>query len=353
MRLTGFIVILLSLSTNLFGQVDELTSQFAVSDTHIVSSKLFESDNLFEITLKFDITTFRRNKSDTEQLPAVLIYHISETDSVVKNLKLKARGNVRRSICDYPPIRLNFRIADSTSDEFSDIDKLKLVTHCRIGYEEYVLEEYIIYKLFNLLTDNSFKVRLLRIKYIDTSRDRKPHIQFGFAIEPVSLLEKRLKNFEVKTEKFSQKLVIPEVMDRMAIFQYMIGNTDWELPSMHNVIIMTSPGTSYPGLGLVIPYDYDYSGLVNASYAIPSQELPIKSVTERYYMGICRDAEVFKRALEEFSGKKEEFYTLIKEFPYLREREKKRITRYLDGFFNDFGRNYSIVNKLLSTCKEF
>ena len=142
-------------------------------------------------------------------------------------------------------------------------------------------------------------------------------------------------------------------MDRVAIFQYMIGNTDWELPTMHNIIIMTSPSTTNPGLGLVIPYDFDYSGLINAYYAIPFPGLSIKSVTERYYLGICRDADVLKRELEEFSGKKEEFYSLINEFPYLREKEKKRIIKYLERFYDDFDKNNSIVYKLLSTCKDF
>ena len=124
MKKSVSILTLIIITTKLFSQADSLTFQFAAADTHIVSSRLFESDNLFDISLKFDITTYRRKKSNPEQLEAVLVYHISETDSVVKNLKLKARGNVRNSICDYPPISLNFRLSDSSRDEFSNINKL-------------------------------------------------------------------------------------------------------------------------------------------------------------------------------------------------------------------------------------
>jgi hypothetical protein len=239
------------------------------------------------------------------------------------------------------------------STEFDGIDKLKLVTYCKLGNEEYVLKEYLIYKLYNVLTDNSFKVRLLRVKYINTAKEKKPVVQYGFVIEPVKLLEKRTNSIEVKSLNLTQKHIRPEWMDRFAIFNYMVGNTDWSVPNLHNALVLVKPGELLSGLGMIVPFDFDYSGLVNTDYAIPFETLPIESVRDRYYMGICRTEDVYKNDIREFAEKKAEFLKVIIDFPYLKERTKKEIISYLNGFFNDFDKRNTIIYKLLNSCKDF
>lgn len=350
------IILLSSVRLAVFSQADSLQASLTVSDTFHIAPTLFENDDLLEIALKFDIRTYRRKKPEEEELKAVLVYYTSGSDSVVKNVKLSTRGNLRRTICDYPPIRLNFKMSDSTTSFFDNIDKLKLVTHCNVGNEKYVLKEYLIYKMFNVLTDTSFKVKLLRIKYIDTPSDRKqmkPIVQFGFAIEPIELLTKRTNTMELEVDKFSQKLIYPKIMNRFAIFNYMIGNCDWEFPTMHNLKILKPNIFTIENLAIVVPYDFDYSGLVDASYAVPPQALPIKSVRERYYYGICRSIEEYKDAIQEFLVKKDEFYRIINEFPYLNPKEKKDMKIYLDGFYSGFDKHNSIINKFISECKDF
>ncbi len=337
-----------------FGQVDSANAQYAVRDTHNVNIKLFESDDLFEIALRFDITTYKRKRSDSAYLDAVLTYYTSDKDSVNKNIKVRARGEIRRTsdICDFPPLSLNFRLKDSIAGEFIGINKLKLVPYCKLGYEDYVLREYLIYKLYNVLTDNSLRVRLMRITFINTAKDRKPLTQFGFAIEPIKLLEKRTSSREIK-RPVTQKNIKPEMMDRFAIFNYMIGNTDWSVPAGHNALVLSQPLSENPDLGLIVPFDFDYAGLVNALYAVPFESLPIKNVRERYYLGICRSEDVFRNDLKEFSEKKEQFFKVINDFPYLSPRSKKDITVFLEGFYRDFDKRNSIVYKLRSQCIDF
>jgi hypothetical protein len=266
---------------------------------------------------------------------------------------VRARGEIRRTgpgICDFPPLLLNFQLKDSVGGEFTGINKLKVVPYCKLGYEDYILKEYLIYKLYNVLTDNSLRVRLFKINYINTAKESKPLNQFGFAIEPVSLFEKRTKSIEVKMTNLSQANIKPDIMDRFAIFNYMIGNTDWSIGNQHNTMVLSQPGSERPELGIVVPFDFDYSGLINTDYAIPFVGLPIESVTERLYRGICRTEEVFKNALKEFSDKKEALYGVINDFPYLSAKSKKQTLMYLDGFFNEFDKRNSIVYKLLNEC---
>lgn len=337
------------------GQVDTVQTPYAAVDTQNVSIKLFDSDEVMDLALRFDITYFRKKKPDVEYLPAVLTYYTGDKDSVNKNIKLRARGEMRRMYCDFPPISLNFKLKDSVSTEFDGIDKLKLVTYCKLGYGDYVLKEYLIYKLYNLLTDVSLRVRLLRINYINTAKEKKkkPIIQYGFVIEPVKLLEKRTNSVEVRSNYLSQKVIRQDMMDRFAIFNYMIGNTDWSVPNLHNSLILAKPGETLSGLALIVPFDFDYSGLVNADYAVPFETLPIKTVRERLYMGICRSEEVFKSDIKEFADKKEEFYKVINEFPYLKPRSKKDVIAYLEQFFSDFDKRNTIVYKIKGTCKDF
>ena len=352
-----FLLIIISLFNlfvlPVFSQNDTIRSENSFADTLQESITLFDSNELLEISLRFDITYFKKKKSDNEYLDAILTYSLNGNDSVTTKLKVKSRGEFRRTFCNFPPLLLNFRMTDSIKGEFYGIDKLKMVPHCKSGYEEYILKEYLIYKLYNILTDYSFRVRLLRVDYINTGKKIKPVREFGFVIEPVKLLEKRTNSIELNLINLTQKNVIPEMMDRMAIFNYMIGNTDWSVPNQHNVRILSQSNSERPNLGLIVPYDFDYTGLVNADYAIPVEALGIESVRERLYVGICRSEETFINALKEFSDKKEEFYRVINEFPYLKERSKNEMIHYLDGFFNEFNKQNTIVYKLLKDCKNF
>ncbi len=338
-----------------FSQIDTIDIFYNREDTRNQDLKLFESDSVLKFTLRFDITTFRRVKSDTMEFDAVLTYHISKTDSINKNIKIKARGEMRRTYCDMPPIRLNFKESGSPDDEFRNIDKIKLVTHCRIGNEENTLREFLVYKLYNVLTENSYRVRLARITYINTNKKKKskPINEYAFLIEPINILCKRLNAIELKTRKVTQKSIRPDIMDRMAIFNYMVGNTDWSLPIRHNVVILSQPGSPRPDLGIAIAFDFDYSGMVNADYAVPFEGLGIETVRERRYLGICRTEEEFLNALKEFSGKQNDFYKVINEFSLLKEKSKKDITNYLKGFFSGMEKGNPVLNNLRSGCIDF
>lgn len=334
-----------------FSQTDSLISAVAISDTQDVDIRLFDSDEPLDIALRFDITYYKRKKPDTAYMDAILTYYTGDKDSVNKNIKIKARGEVRRTICDFPPLFLNFKMKDSLPGEFIGINKLKVVPYCKIGYEDYVLREYLIYKLYNILTDNSLKVRLFRIKFVNTAKPTKPLEQFGFAIEPLKLFEKRTNSLELEKAKLARRNIKPEMFDRCAIFNYMIGNTDWSIGNLHNVVLFQQPFSERADLAMIVPYDFDYAGLVNADYAVPFETLPIKTVRERLYLGTCRSREEFRNALREFSEKKEEFYRTVNDFPYLSARSKKDIIKYLDGFYNLFDKRETIIATLLLECK--
>ncbi len=335
-------------------QRDTIANPLDVVDTLNQDFGMFTKDEILKLSLRFDITHYTRKKPKEEYLNAILTYHINETDSINKDVRLKSRGEMRNGHCDFPPIRLNFKKTDfPNAADLDKIEKLKMVTHCEYGNEENLFKEYLIYKLYNVLTDTSFRVRLVKMEYINTYKKSKPINTYAFFIEPVEMLAERINCLPVNSLTLSQKTIIPRMMDRMAIFNYMIGNTDWSVPNQHNCKVLSSLDFNNSSLGIIVPYDFDYSGLVDADYAIPYEPLGLSSVRERRYVGICRTEDVFTKAVKEFAGKKEAFYKVINDFQLLNEKEKLKITRYLDSFYADFDKRNSIVTNILNGCTSF
>lgn len=310
---------------------------------------LFESDEILDVSIKFDITEYTNKKPD-EYMDAVITFYIDADDSISYDIRLRSRGERRREICQFPPIRLNFKDTETVYGDIDSITNIKLVTHCSAKkiYDDYIFKEYLVYKLYNLVTDYSFRVRLLRIKYIDTGKRERHYNRYGFLIEPMDLLERRLGVFEIRNLNLKYTDMIPDMLDRMAIFQYMIGNTDWQVISNHNIKIVKDPNQR---LAVPIAYDFDYCGFVKTAYAIPAEITNISDVTQRYYLGACRPDTTSLRILGEFMNKKDDFFDVIENFDLLGQKSKKFDTKFLEGFF-DLYRRDNIVYLLKMTCDD-
>jgi len=143
-------------------------------------------------------------------------------------------------------------------------------------------------------------------------------------------------------------------MDRLAIFFYMVAQWDWAVPGLHNISVIVPLNYSRTGLGVAIPYDFDLTGVVNPNYGSPDEKMGIKSNRDRLFSGICRSKEDFQSALIKFLNKKESFYSVISEFPYLSQRSKKDISDFLDQFFSQLDNQKDLdrlIDQFLSTCK--
>jgi hypothetical protein len=338
------------------GLNNDALAQPAIPDTLKTSFRLFEEEKPLEISLRFDLATYFRAKPKVDYLKTNITIYISKTDSITKDIRLRTRGVFRNQYCRFAPIELNFKKAGFGYSDLNSISKIKLVPQCSSSKqnEDWVLREYLTYKLFNVFTDTSFRVRLVTVTYIDSEKKRKPIKQYGFFIEPAEMLLARTNSVQIKTHALTQKNIIPKIMDRFAIFNYMIGNYDWAVPGQHNVLVIKPLAFDTVGLAIAIPHDFDWTGLVNPTYAIPAEIVGTETVRDRIFFGICRSKEVFKKDLEIFSKKKEEFYRVINEFQYVDQSSKKDMTGYLDGFFDQLaGREDRLIYNLRNSCKNF
>jgi hypothetical protein len=312
----------------------------------------FASEEPLEMTLSFDIKGFMKSKSKPEYYDAMLTVKEGEKDSITQDIKVKARGFFRCSFCSFPPLTMKFKNKDNEAIQV-DGKTLKLVTHCQQTprFDQYVMKEYLAYKLLNNLDSNySFRTRLVRIHYVDVNKSRTFYTAYGILIENETMLARRNNAVVIKSDLFSPRDMNPVAMNRMALFNYMIGNTDWSVQMQHNIKILMSFDEPN-GKAIPVLYDFDYSGLVNTYYAVPFEELPIKAVTERYYQGVCTGAAGLKPLIDEFAGLKDRMLGTIRDFPYLSKNDKKQAEEYIRSFYAMYKNQNYLISQLNSTCK--
>lgn len=354
-------VLFILISTLLFAQknLNESTDSLEnislfepVVDTIPTDISIFENDVPLELTLKYDITSFIKNKRKGDYIDAELTVHYSERQEVKKSIRVKARGNFRKGNCFFPPIHLNFKTDKIKNEELKGTKKIKLVTHCSNSKsnETYILREYLAYKLYNILTDKSFRVRLLKINYIDTGKKQRNYQNYGFLIEPVGLVAKRMESILINPDIVREKHVVEQDADRVALFQYMIANTDWRIKGGHNTKYIKE--LNYVTSKVVpVPYDFDFSGFVGTSYSHPQEWTSIDNVREREYLGYCRNDEDYKKTIDLFVNKKHEIIDAIARFEYLNEREKNSLSNYIKKFYDEAERPDRLISTLKAQCR--
>jgi hypothetical protein len=312
---------------------------------------LFASEELLEMTLSFNFREFLKTRNNPKYLSANLSIKMNDGIIVSQDIKIKARGVVRRTLSDFPPIMLKFKDDNHKTGPIRSRGSLKLVSPCKqtTTYENYVLKEYLAYKMFNLVTPYSFKTRLVKVIYVNSDKPKNKFTFYGFLMENEKDLAKRNDAVLVDSIIPSQAQMNKLDMARVTVFNYMIGNTDWGLPNMHNVRILSSLKEP-TGKGIPVAYDFDYSGFVNAEYSVPTEGLPIKDVKVRYYTGMCYSQEEIKPVMEEFVELKEQFIHTIDLFDLLPASEKKRAESYINSFYKANKTQYVLISDLNRTC---
>lgn len=313
----------------------------AALKTAINRKVFFTATDPVDITLVSDFKRIKGKKLKKVFQPATVTFTAPNLAPVSAEIQIAARGEFRRINCLMPSLLLNFKTTNATS--LSSLKRMKLVCGCSSSPydEELLLKEYLVYKIYNLFTDMSFGVRLTKMTYKDAQNKTKEYTQYGFLIEDVDDVAKRNGCREYEKKVTGGALTDRNQMTLVSMFQYMIGNTDWSLPNNHNIryIQHREDTVSFP---YVVPYDFDYCGLVNAPYAIPQSEFGIEKVTDRYYRGLARAKEEIDPLIQLFKEKREFINALILNFEPLKKKVREEMVRYIDGFYEDLDNSRKI-----------
>jgi hypothetical protein len=305
---------------------------FLMSSAQGQSSSLFDTDEIMELTLRCDMKTLNKDRGDDSQYYPATIQYQADQNTISIPIKIKTRGHFRKmpSNCKYPPILLNF--AKSTTPKnsvFVGQDKVKLVTPCR--GDEFVIHEYLVYKLYNLITPKSFRARLVKVIYQDTVKNKSSDPYYGVLLEEEKQMAKRNLSNSMEKIGLRPESTQKEHFLKMAVFQFMIGNTDWSVQYQQNIKLIYDDSTSIP---ITVPYDFDHAGIVRAPYANPAPELQMSSTLQRRYRGYCiPEMNQFTEVIETFNQLKDDFYAIYDGNPLLSSGYQKQTLKFLDKFY--------------------
>jgi len=313
-------------------------------------SSLFDDNSILEVTMSGPLSTLLKQKKNREEYPFSLTVDDTSIDVAVR-----IRGNSRVAVCRFPPLRLNFTASGADGTAFAGENKLKLVTHCQNGNKKSqnnVLNEFTAYRIFNLISDQSYRVRLLRIHYEDTDgKQRKleePH--YGFLIESDKGLVKRLGGTITKVEAIRFSTLDIQQTARLNVFQYLIGNKDWSFVTAdsddtccHNIDLLDVDGSVVP-----IPYDFDLAALTRAKYRSKG---PLNQSKRREYFGYCKTpADMLDQAIDHIQPIKDEILTTALEVPALDDDSRERRATFIAAYFEEAVGKASLLAKFERDC---
>jgi len=317
---------------------------------------LFASNEIIDVEIEAPFEQLSIDRPDEEELAGKFRYTADDGNLVEFDVAVRTRGRLRRNkkVCRFPPLRLNFKKSEVKGSLFDKQDRLKVVTHCNRSqrYEQALISEYLAYRIFNLLTDVSFRVRLARVTYTYTDADLQLP-RFAIFIEHKDRIEKRLGAKTIKVERaLIQDLGRPD-LNLTSVFQFLIGNTDYSpiatVPDedcCHNQILFARDGEPH----YTIPYDFDQSGLVGAPYAAPNKRFGLKSTRERLYRGRCVNNSYLPSTIKLFDDKRSDIEALIRNQQGLTKGTAKQLLKYVKLFYDLIDNPRRLNSRIVKKC---
>ena len=330
-----------------------LLAAASAADAAAPATPLFAADQPIRITLKGPIRQVAGSDSRSTVVSATLA---NGAESLPIRLSPRGITRLRKETCEFAPLRVDFTGAPPASSLFAGQRRLKLVTHCRPSesFQQHLLLEYAAYRLYNQLTPLSFRVRLAEIDYVEES-GKPVTSRLGFFIEDLGDVARRNGMTEARVgARIAVSSLAPADAARFGVFQYLISNLDWAMQAgpagdtcCHNSRLIVPAGAA---MMTTVPYDFDYSGFVDAPYAVPPEGIKVSSVKVRRYRGFCRhNAEALKAAAE-IRAQRPAMLAVLSQIPQLSEGARRKATAFLDRSFEDIASDEAVTANLLKTC---
>jgi hypothetical protein len=311
----------------------------------------FNTDMLFQVTLTTNIHRIRGDKGDKGPWRSATISYVGDDGKpVVVPIQIKTRGIWRKKNCEFPPVRLNFNRERSKGTVFFGLDKPKLVSYCRDddAYEQYVLQEYQLYRIYRLLTPDSYRARLVEMTYADSASGKVEAKRAAILLEEPGLLAERMG-----TSFFKEKGAGPDYMEPhhgalVGVFEYFIGNTDFSIFALHNIALLSQPD----GNVIPVPFDFDFSGVVNARYATVDPKLSVSRVRDRLFRGYCVPKEEYAKVFDLFREKKDSIYAVYQGpvGKMMRKDFVEETLKYYDDFYKTINDPRSAKREIVEAC---
>ncbi len=316
---------------------------------------LFEEQPALTMELSADFTELEAQKEDDRYRPATLTLFLDAKRLVRMNVRIRPRGYSRLKACAIPPVKIDFSHKGTKLDAIRALDELKAVTLCRLGedQEEFLLTEYFVYRLYHLFTSASFGVRRVEMTYRDTGSGEVYYQGPAFLIEDVDELAERLQGEEYHPEGKTVAGLDSLQTGIMSVFQFMIGNLDWNVEREHNIKLIRVPAEGQAKRLLPVPYDFDLSGLVDAVYSDtpPDPDIP-EMPFQRIYRGPCFSPALLEAILDVFREQEDKALQLIRSKELLRLEKRQEIESLLTSFYQVINSPAQVDTYFIRYCQD-
>ena len=333
------------------------TPLFAKDDTK--PPKLFNETSEMQVTLSGPWRDIKRNIKADKLYPAQLTYTGVDGQQKTLDVEVSPRGITRRlQVCDFPPLKIHFDKEKTKGTEFRGNKSLKLVTYCQTNtkYEQYYIKEFLVYRIYNLITDFSFRVRPMNIEYVDSANKKTSITRFSFMIEDTDDVAERNDLKKLTAPQIPYKTLDPVEISKFSLFQYLVGNVDYATNDgpghdscCHNSKLIGEGDDVVPKFS--IPYDFDATGLVDAHYAYPPTLLKLRNIRQRLYRGFCFANDKLPQTVALFNEKKPDILALFNDDPRLLDKNRKKAIKYIEDFYEIINDPKEFKEEITDKCR--
>lgn len=351
MKNTKRFIFLLIFIVSGFGSQAILNLQTTDSTAYV---DLFASDTPLQIELNCNFVKLLDDISENRKYhDAKLSVSNPTCDFHDMNVKLRTRGHfrLRKQTCDFPPLKFKFQSDETEGTIFHGQDKLKYVSHCqnyKKDYELHTLEEFLIYRMYNLFTDYSYRVRLAQVNFIGSDK-QDTLLRYGFFIEDRSQMANRIGRQVLKFRNIKQFQILRKNILVLSLFQCMIGNCDWDVSRLHNIDLLSVNEHSLP---VAVPYDFDWSAIIGHEYFVPDPQIDLNSKYKRRYKSYKWSDEEFEDAFSSFHERRGELMNLVTDFTFLEKENRLKLLAYISEFYDLISSKDDVKNYLLKNARK-
>lgn len=315
------------------------------------SASFYREVEPFEMTLTAPFRPLRRDRNEESSYHEATVSYLADGQLTSIPVRVRTRGIWRKANCDFPPIMVDFRRGSTEGTVFRGLDRERLTVHCKDNdtFEQYVLQEYQLYRVQRLLTPLSYDVRLVRLAYVDSETQDTVTRRWAFLSERDEAFAARVGVALVELQGASPDDLQPYESAFLGVFQYFVGNTDYSISALHNVVLVRRGIDHLP-----VARDFDWSGAVNAQYAKPNPVLGTRSVTQRVMRGYCAPAEEYEKVFQLFRDRKQAIYALYRD-PVAAPLEPSVLIetlRYFDDFYETIDDPRAARRNIIEACRD-
>jgi hypothetical protein len=310
---------------------------------------MFMAEKPMEFVLHAPFGKLRRDRKVETEYREAFITYLGDAGQVRVPVRTRTRGIWRKANCEIPPLLLNFTKDSSKGTAFARADRVRLSLHCRNNdeYEQYVLQEYNLYRVQRLLTPLAFSVRLARVTYVDSEKSDTLMTRYAFLQEQDDAFAERLGVDLVTLTGASPADLDPYESAFFGVFQYFVANSDFSIRQLHNVVLVFRDPYHVP-----VARDFDWSGAVNPRYATPNPILPIRTISERLMRGYCAPPEQFEKVFTLFRAKRDAIYALYRDDigALMKPAVVASTLKYFDAFYATINDSKRAQRDIIGAC---